>query len=71
MPALVYVALLMITVAILERKYNHPRSARWTTIREVWTRLCRRPCPLPRSCYRRHDARHFPPTEAASGTVAT
>ena len=36
MPALVYVALLMITVAILARKYNHPRSPRWPTVREVW-----------------------------------
>jgi tripartite ATP-independent transporter DctM subunit len=35
-PALLYVALLMITVAILAKKYGHPRSPRWPTIAELW-----------------------------------
>jgi tripartite ATP-independent transporter DctM subunit len=35
-PALVCVAFLMITVAILGYLNNHPRSARWPTMGEVW-----------------------------------
>ena len=35
-PALVYVILLMLTVAVLARRYGHPRSPRWPTLRELW-----------------------------------
>jgi tripartite ATP-independent transporter DctM subunit len=37
MPALLYTALLMITVAWLARRHNHPRSKRWPTIKELWS----------------------------------
>jgi tripartite ATP-independent transporter DctM subunit len=35
-PALICVALLMITVAILALRRGYPRSARWPTLRELW-----------------------------------
>ena len=35
-PALICVAMLMITVAIVGVRRNYPRSARWPTIRELW-----------------------------------
>jgi tripartite ATP-independent transporter DctM subunit len=35
MPALFYTALLMTTVALLAHRYNHPRSKRWPTLREL------------------------------------
>ena len=35
-PAVVYVVLLMVTVALLAYRYGHPRSRRWPTLREVW-----------------------------------
>jgi tripartite ATP-independent transporter DctM subunit len=35
MPALLYTALLMITVAWLSYRYNHPRSKRWPTMKEL------------------------------------
>jgi tripartite ATP-independent transporter DctM subunit len=34
-PALLYTTLLMTTVAFLAHKYNHPRSKRWPTLREL------------------------------------
>ena len=36
MPALLYVALLMITVGWLAQKHGHPRSKRWPTVKELW-----------------------------------
>lgn len=35
-PALLYVGLLMTTVAVLAYRHGHPRSARWPRLREVW-----------------------------------
>ncbi|MBL0406782.1 TRAP transporter large permease [Microvirga aerilata] len=35
LPALLYTTLLMTTVAFLAHKYNHPRSKRWPTLREL------------------------------------
>jgi tripartite ATP-independent transporter DctM subunit len=35
-PALLYVALLALAVAVLAKRYNHPRSARWPTLAEIW-----------------------------------
>jgi tripartite ATP-independent transporter DctM subunit len=35
-PALLYVALLAVMVAVLAKRYNHPRSARWPTLTEIW-----------------------------------
>ncbi len=35
-PALLYVGLLAITVAVLAKRYGHPRSARWPTLAEIW-----------------------------------
>jgi tripartite ATP-independent transporter DctM subunit len=37
MPALLYTTLLMITVAWLAYRHNHPRSERWPTIRDLWS----------------------------------
>ncbi|MFC7557132.1 TRAP transporter large permease [Pseudoroseomonas wenyumeiae] len=37
MPALLYTALLMITVAWLAYRHNHPRSECWPTIKELWS----------------------------------
>jgi tripartite ATP-independent transporter DctM subunit len=37
MPALLYTALLMITVAWLSYRHNHPRSKRWPTMKELWS----------------------------------
>lgn len=36
LPALFYTAILMLTVAWLAKKYNHPRSERWPTLKELW-----------------------------------
>ena len=36
LPALMYTALLMLAVAWLSYRHNHPRSPRWPTMREVW-----------------------------------
>ncbi|MFC0246375.1 TRAP transporter large permease [Falsochrobactrum ovis] len=36
LPALFYTAILMLTVAWLAKKYNHPRSKRWPTLKELW-----------------------------------
>src|SRR4029450_6141965 len=35
-PALICVALLMVTVAILAWRRNFPRAPRWPTLRELW-----------------------------------
>jgi tripartite ATP-independent transporter DctM subunit len=37
MPALLYTALLMSTVAWLAHTHNHPRSKRWPTIQQLWS----------------------------------
>jgi tripartite ATP-independent transporter DctM subunit len=37
MPALLYTALLMITVAWLAYRHNHPRSECWPTVKELWS----------------------------------
>ncbi|RKK03826.1 TRAP transporter large permease subunit [Pseudoroseomonas wenyumeiae] len=37
MPALLYTALLMITVAWLAYRHNHPRSERWPTVKDLWS----------------------------------
>jgi tripartite ATP-independent transporter DctM subunit len=72
MPALLYVALLMITVAILAHKYGHPRSARWPTIREVWSTFVPAAPALfaPVLLIGGMLLGVFTPTEAASVTVA-
>jgi tripartite ATP-independent transporter DctM subunit len=72
MPALLYVALLMITVAVLAHKYGHPRSARWPTIREVWSTFVPAAPALfaPVLLIGGMLLGVFTPTEAASVTVA-
>lgn len=37
LPALLYTGLLMVTVAWLAHRHNHPRSKRWPTPKELWT----------------------------------
>lgn len=37
LPALLYTGLLMVTVAWLAHRHNHPRSKRWPTLKELWT----------------------------------
>ncbi|MCI0752337.1 TRAP transporter large permease [Teichococcus vastitatis] len=37
MPALLYTALLMSTVAWLAHRHNHPRSKHWPTIQQLWS----------------------------------
>ena len=71
-PALVYVVLLMITVAVLARRYGHPRSARWPTLRELW-RVFLPAAPAlfaPVLLVSGMLLGFFTPTEAASVTVA-
>jgi len=72
MPALLYVALLMLTVAWLAKKYNHPRSARWPTFQELWdTFWPAAPALLtPVLLVGGMLLGYFTPTEAASITVA-
>ncbi len=71
-PALLYVALLMVTVAVLARKYGHPRSARWPTFGEVWRTFVPAAPALfaPVLLVGGMLLGFFTPTEAASITVA-
>lgn len=71
-PALVYVGLLMVTVAILARTYGHPRSARWPTIKEIWQTFVPAAPALfaPVLLVGGMLLGFFTPTEAASVTVA-
>jgi tripartite ATP-independent transporter DctM subunit len=71
-PALICVALLMITVAILAWKRNFPRADRWPTLRELWADfLPALPALLtPVLLVSGMLLGFFTPTEAASVTVA-
>jgi tripartite ATP-independent transporter DctM subunit len=71
-PALVCVALLMITVAILAWRRNFPRAGRWPTLRELWSDfLPALPALLtPVLLVSGMLLGFFTPTEAASITVA-
>lgn len=72
LPALFYTAILMLTVAWLAKRYNHPRSKRWPTLKELWNAF------LPASPALMTPVLligamlngWFTPTEAASVTVA-
>jgi tripartite ATP-independent transporter DctM subunit len=72
MPALLYVALLMITVGWLAQKHGHPRSKRWPTIRELWASFVPAAPALltPILLVGGMLLGLFTPTEAASITVA-
>jgi tripartite ATP-independent transporter DctM subunit len=71
-PALVCVALLMVTVAILAWKRNFPRAARWPTLAELWADfLPALPALMtPVLLVSGMLLGFFTPTEAASITVA-
>ncbi|MGW9332873.1 TRAP transporter large permease [Bosea sp. NPDC055594] len=71
-PALLYVALLMGTVAWLAFRYNHPRAKAWPSLREVWRSfLPAAPALLtPVLLVGGMLLGVFTPTEAASVTVA-
>lgn len=71
-PALICVALLMVTVAVLAWRRNFPRSARWPTLRELWGDFVPAlPALLtPVLLIAGMLAGYFTPTEAASVTVA-
>lgn len=71
-PALLYVVLLMVTVALLARRYGHPRSARWPTLRELWRVFVPAAPALftPVLLVSGMLLGFFTPTEAASVTVA-
>ena len=71
-PALLYVALLMMTVAILAKRYGHPRSPRWPSIGEVWRSFVPAAPALfaPVLLVGGMLLGLFTPTEAASVTVA-
>lgn len=72
LPALLYVVLLMITVAWLANRYNHPRSSRWPTASEVWSTFKPAAPALmaPVLLVGGMLSGYFTPTEAASVTVA-
>lgn len=72
MPALLYTALLMLTVAWLSYRNNHPRSKRWPTLKELWsTFVPALPALLtPLLLVGGMLQGLFTPTEAASITVA-
>jgi tripartite ATP-independent transporter DctM subunit len=72
LPALLYVALLMVTIAWLARKHNHPRSPRWPTFRELWDAFWPAAPALmtPLLLVGGMLLGYFTPTEAASITVA-
>jgi len=72
MPALLYVALLMITVAWLAKKYDHPRAKRWPTFQELWATFWPAAPALatPVLLVGGMLLGYFTPTEAASITVA-
>ncbi len=71
-PALICVALLMITVAILAWRRNYPRAPRWPTLRELWADfLPALPALMtPVLLVSGMLLGFFTPTEAASITVA-
>lgn len=71
-PALLYVAMLMATVAWLAKRNNHPRSKRWPTFRELWTTFWPAAPALmtPLLLVGGMLGGYFTPTEAASITVA-
>ena len=71
-PALLYVALLMITVAVLARRYGHPRSPRWPSFGEIWRSFVPAAPALfaPVLLVGGMLLGLFTPTEAASVTVA-
>ena len=72
MPALLYVALLMTTVAWLAHRYGHPRSASWPRLRDVWATFVPAAPALftPILLVGGMLLGIFTPTEAASVTVA-
>jgi tripartite ATP-independent transporter DctM subunit len=72
MPALLYVALLMITIGWLAQKHNHPRSKRWPTVKELWDSFVPAAPALmtPILLVGGMLLGLFTPTEAASVTVA-
>jgi tripartite ATP-independent transporter DctM subunit len=71
-PALLYVALLAVMVAVLAKRYNHPRSARWPTLAEIWRDFVPAAPALfaPILLVGGMLLGFFTPTEAASITVA-
>jgi tripartite ATP-independent transporter DctM subunit len=71
-PALLYVGLLMGTVAILAKKYGHPRSPRWPSLAELWHSFVPAAPALfaPVLLVGGMLLGFFTPTEAASITVA-
>jgi tripartite ATP-independent transporter DctM subunit len=71
-PALLYVAMLMATVAWLAQRHGHPRSQRWPTLQEVWSTFLPAAPALftPILLVGGMLLGVFTPTEAASVTVA-
>ncbi|HEX2020009.1 MAG TPA: TRAP transporter large permease [Aurantimonas sp.] len=72
LPAIFYTSLLMLTVAWLSFRYNHPRSRRWPNAREVWITFIKAAPALFAPVLLVGGMLHglFTPTEAASVTVA-
>lgn len=72
LPALFYTGLLMLTVAWLARRHNHPRSKRWPTLSELWKAFVPAAPALmtPLLLVGGMLGGFFTPTEAASVTVA-
>lgn len=72
MPALLYVALLMATVAWLAKRHGHPRSQTWPSLREIWSTFLPAAPALftPILLVGGMLLGVFTPTEAASVTVA-
>lgn len=71
-PALLYVALLMATVAWLAKRHGHPRSQSWPSLRQVWSTFLPAAPALftPILLVGGMLLGVFTPTEAASVTVA-
>lgn len=72
LPAIVFIAMLMVIVAWLAYRHNHPRSARWPTLSEAWTAFLPAAPALFAPVLLVGGMLHgfFTPTEAASVTVA-
>ncbi|RUT34553.1 TRAP transporter large permease [Arsenicitalea aurantiaca] len=72
LPAIMYTVLLMAFVAWFSVRHKHPRSARWPTIREVWTTFIKALPALLAPVLLVGGMLNglFTPTEAASVTVA-
>jgi tripartite ATP-independent transporter DctM subunit len=72
MPALLYVAMLMATVAWLAKRHDHPRSKTWPSLREIWSTFLPAAPALftPILLVGGMLLGVFTPTEAASVTVA-